>query len=42
MNKEQIQEVIDLLTERKILLATRLLTKIYNELESQENNKEVK
>ena len=39
INKEEIQEVIDLLTERKILLATRILTKIYNQLELEENKK---
>ena len=41
MNKEEIQEVIDLLAERKILKATRILTKIFNELELEENKKEV-
>lgn len=41
MNKEEIQEIIDLLSERKILNATRILTKIYNELELEENKKEV-
>jgi hypothetical protein len=39
MNKEEIQEIIDLLSERKILKATRILTKIYNELEIEENKK---
>jgi hypothetical protein len=39
MNKEEIQEIIDLLSERKILQATRILTEIYNKLES--DDKEV-
>ena len=38
INKEDIEEIIALLAERKILQATRILTRLYNELEKGDKN----